>query len=401
MQKPLMLMAALGLTAVAVVAAPAADMPGVTATEIRIGNTTAYSGPAAPYGIFGRVMAAYFDTVNRAGGIAGHKITFISRDDAYTPARTVEQTRKLVEEDQVALIYGSEGTPTSLSVRHYLNVNGVPQLGVLSGASTWNDPRHYPWSMSGIASYALDGRMVARYLLRHRPGARIAVLYQDDDFGRDHIAGLRDTLGDKLGTTLAATATFEVSDPTVDSQVITLEASGADTFYLVGLPKLMAQAIRTADAIGWRPLRFITYTGASVATTPTLAGPRLFKGTISHNYLKDPQDPQWADDPEMRGFIAWMNRDFSSPDITNGYIFSAWSLAKSLVDILTLCNGDFSRDNIMKVATHLHNFRAAGLLPGLLLSTSPDNYAEFETMRNVQFDGQRWVLLPDDDHAFK
>jgi len=397
MHKTLTVMAALGIGALSAHAALAADTPGVTATEIRIGNTMPYSGPAAPYGTLGRAMSAYFDTVNRAGGVAGRKITFISLDDAYTPPRTVEQTRKLVEQEQVAFIYASVGTAASLSVRKYLNTKQVPQLSVLSGATTWNSPKEYPWSMSGIASYELDGRMVAQYIFKHRPGAKIAVLYQNDDFGRDHITGLKKALAGKPGATLVKEATFEVTDPTVDSQVVSLQTTGADTLYIVGIPKLMAQAIRKADALGWHPLRFITYTGAPVATTPTLAGLQVFKGTISHNNLKDPQDPQWANDPEMKGFVDWMNKDFPKPDIKNGYIFSGWSLAKSLVEILKMCDGDFSRENVMKVFTHLHNFRAAGLLPGLTLSTSPTNFAEYQTMRNMEFDGARWVLLPADE----
>ncbi len=394
MQKALAVIAAFGIAALSGHRTLAEDMTGVTATEIKVGNTMPYSGPAAPYGTLGRAMSAYFDTVNRAGGVAGHKITFISLDDAYTPPRTVEQTRKLVEQDQVAFIYASVGTAASLSVRRYLNTKHVPQLSVLSGASTWNDPKDYPWSMSGIASYELDGRMVGQYLFKHKPGAKIAVLYQNDDFGRDHITGLRKSLGDKLGSMLVKEATFEVTDPTVDSQVVSLQTSGADTLYIVGIPKLMAQAIRKADALGWHPLRFITYTGSPVAATPTLAGLKIFKGTISHNNLKDPQDPQWENDPEMKGYTDWMNKDFSKPDIKNGYIFSGWSLAKSLVEILKMCDGNFSRENIMKVFTHLHDFRAPGLLPGITLSTSPTNYSEFQTMRNMEFDGARWVLLP-------
>jgi len=397
MQKILTVTAALGIGALCAQGALAEDMTGVTATEIKVGNTMPYSGPAAPYGTLGRAMAAYFDTVNRAGGVAGHKITFISLDDAYTPPRTVEQTRKLVEQEQVAFVYATVGTAASLSVRKYLNTKHVPQLSVLSGASTWNDPKTYPWSMSGIASYELDGRMVAQYILKHKPGAKIAVLYQNDDFGRDHITGLRKALGTKLGAMLVKESTFEVTDPTVDSQVVSLQTSGADTLYVVGIPKLMAQAIRKADELGWHPLRFITYTGAPVAATPTLAGLQVFKGTISHNNLKDPQDPQWANDPEMKSFVDWMNKDFSKPDIKNGYIFSGWALAKSLVDILKTCNGDFSRENVMKAFTHLHNFRAAGLLPGLTLSTSPTDYTEYQTMRNMEFDGARWVLLPADE----
>jgi branched-chain amino acid transport system substrate-binding protein len=395
MQKTIFALTAIGALAFSAQASFAADMTGVTATEIKVGNTVPYSGPAAPYGTLGKAMSAYFDTVNRAGGVAGHKIKFISLDDAYTPSKTVEQTRKLVEEDGVAFIYASVGTAASLSVRKYLNDQKVPQLSVLSGASTWNAPKDYPYSMSGIASYELDGRMVADYVLKHKPNAKIALLYQNDDFGRDHMAGLKKALGDKAGEMIVKEATFEVSDPTVDSQTVTVQASGADVLYLVGIPKLMAQAIRKSDELGWKPLRFITYTGAPVAATPTLAGLDRTKGVISHNNLKDPQDPTWKDDPEMKGFVAWMNKDYPQPDIKNGYIFSGWSLAASLVEILKQCDGDFSRENVMKVFTHLHDFHPAGGLPGITLNTSPTNYEEFQVMRNMEFNGERWVLLDD------
>jgi branched-chain amino acid transport system substrate-binding protein len=393
MQKTIGAVTALGLLAFAG-AVSAEDMTGVTATEIKVGNTVPYSGPAAPYGTLGKAMTAYFDTVNRAGGVAGHMIKFISLDDAYSPPKTVEQTRKLVEELGVSFVYASVGTAANLSVRKYLNDHKVPQLSVLSGASTWNDPKDYPYSMSGIASYELDGRMVADYVLKHKPNAKIAVLYQNDDFGRDHVTGLKKGLGDKAGEMIVKEATFETTDPTVDSQTVSLQSTGADVLYIVGIPKLMASAIRKADELGWKPLRFITYTGAPVAATATLAGLDRFKGVISHNNLKDPQDPSWADDPEMKGYAAWMNKDYPQPDIKNGYIFSGWSLAASLVEVLKLCNGDFSRENILKVFTHLHDFHPPGGLPGIVLNTSPTDYAEFSTMRNMEFNGERWVLLP-------
>jgi branched-chain amino acid transport system substrate-binding protein len=388
---------AAGVLALAGNAALAEDMTGVTSDSIKIGNTEPYSGPAAPYGTLGKAMSAYIDTVNRAGGVAGHKIIFLSRDDAYSPPRTVEQTRKLVEEDHVAFMYASVGTAANLSVRKYLNSKHVPQVSVLSGASTWNDPKQYPYSMSGIPSYELDGRMVAQYIFNHKPNAKIAVLYQNDDFGHDHFVGLQKALADahKDGM-LVKVLTFETTDPTVDSQIVALQASGADTFYLAGIPKLMAAGMRKANDIGWHPLRFITYTGAPVAATARLTGFDIFKGTISHNNAKDPQDPQWANDPEMKGYIAWMNKDYPQPDIKNGYIYSGWQLAAALVDMLKMCKGDFSRENVMKVFTHLHNFHPPGALPGIQLNTSPTDYAEYNSMRNMQFDGTRWVLLPAD-----
>lgn len=397
MRRTFAAVAALGIIAIA---APtrAEDTTGVTSDSIKVGQTIAYSGPAAPYGTLGRALSAYIATVNRAGGVDGHKIDFISLDDAYSPPKTVEQTRKLVEEEHVDFIYASVGTAANLSVRKYLNEKHVPQLSVLSGASTWNDPKDYRYSMSGIPSYEVDGRMVAQYIFKHKPNAKIAVIYQNDDFGHDHFVGLKKALDaahkDNL---LVKVATFETTDPTVDSQTVEAQASGADALYIVGIPKLMAQVFRKADALGWHPLRFITYTGSPVAATPTLAGLQIFKGTISHNYLKDPQDPQWANDPEMKAYIAWMNRDFPAPDIKNGYIYAGYGLAADLVRILQLCHGNYSRQHVLDIVTHFHNFRPTGGLPGIAFNTSPTNYAEFQTMRNMEFDGARWVLLPADE----
>jgi branched-chain amino acid transport system substrate-binding protein len=389
----------LTLGVAAVVAAPfaarAEDMTGVTATEIRIGNTMPYSGPAAPYGTAGKAMAAYIDTVNRAGGVAGHKIVFISRDDGYNPAKTVEQTRKLIEEDKVSFIYGGLGTAPSLSVRKYLNEHHVPQLGVASGAGAWNDPGHFPYSMNAIPFYSIDGRMTAAYILKHKPDAKIAVLYQNDDFGRDHLTGLKQGLGDKSGL-IVKTASFEVADPTVDSQIIELRASGADTLYLAGIGKAMAQAIRKADELGWKPLRFLSYTASPVSATLIPAGLQRSTGIVSHNYGKDPQDPTWKDDAYIKDYIAWMQKDYPNPDIKNGYIAAGYGSAYTLVDFLKFCDGNFSREHIMYVVTHLKNYAPPGLLPGLTINTSPTDYAGYNAMRDMEFNGERWVLLPSD-----
>lgn len=373
----------------------AEDLTGVTATEIKIGNTMPYSGPAAPYGTSGKAMSAYIDTINREGGVAGHKIVFISRDDGYNPAKTVEQTRKLVEEDHVAFIYGGLGTAPNLAVRKYLNESHVPQLGVASGASAWNDPQHFPYSMNSIPFYLIDGRMTAAYLLKHKPAAKIAVLYQNDDFGRDHLTGLKQGLGDK-SSMIVKTASFEVTDPTVDSQIIELRASGADTLYLAGIGKAMAQAIRKADELGWKPLRFLSYTASPVSATLAPAGLQRSTGIISHNYGKDPQDPTWNKDPYIQEYIAWMNKDYPSPDIKNGYIAAGYGGAYTLVMFLKMCNGDFSREHVMYVVTHLKDFAPPGLLPGLTINTTPNNYAGYNAMRDMEFNGERWVLLPAD-----
>ena len=392
MQKNLIAATALGIFAFTGHAAIAADTAGVTATEIKVGNTMPYSGPAAPYGTIGKAASAYIAVVNEQGGVAGHKIDFISLDDAYSPAKAVEQTRKLVEEIGVAFVFGSVGTATNLSVRQYLNDQKVPQLGILSGAGAFLDPAHYPFTMGGIPSYSLDGRMVAAYVLKHTPNAKIAVLYQNDDFGKDHLRGIKAGLGDKAAM-IVKEASFEVGDPTVDSQVVSLQASGADALYIAGIPRGAAQAIRKADELGWKPSRFLTYTASPVGATLTLAGLDKSTGIVSHNYLKDPQDPAWNDDPEMKAYVAWMNKSYPQPDIKNGYIFSGYVLGVSLVAILRQCDGDFSRAHIMQVITHLDHLAIPGYLPGITLTTSPTNYEGTTTMRNMRFDGERWVLL--------
>jgi len=373
----------------------AEDMTGVTATEIKIGNTMPYSGPAAQYGTEGKSMSAYFNTINRSGGVAGHKITFISLDDAYSPPKTVEQTRRLVEQEHVAFIFAPLGTAQGLATRKYLNQQKVPQLNVVSGISAWNDPQHYPYSMSGLASYFVDGKMVASYVLKHVPNAKVAVLYQNDDLGRDHLAGLKVGLGDKVGM-IVKEATFEVADPTVDSQVIELRGSGADTLYIAGIPKATAQAIRKADDLGWKPLRFISYTAGSISATLTPAGLNRSTGIVSHLPAKDPLDPTWKDDPFVRDYVAWMDTDYPNPDIKNGYIEAGYIFARTLVEILKLCDGNFSREHIMHVVTHLKNFEGPGLLPGVTVNTSPTDYTWVNAMRDIRFNGDRWELLPVD-----
>jgi branched-chain amino acid transport system substrate-binding protein len=353
------------------------DMTGVTATEIKIGNTMPYSGPAATQGTIGKAMSAYFNTFNRAGGVAGHKINFISLDDGYSPPKAVELTRRLVEQEHVAFIFAPHGTAPSLATRKYLNEHKVPQLNVLSGISTWNDPQHYPYSMGGIPSYIVDGKMVASYVLKHVANAKIAVLYQNDDLGRDHLAGLKRGLGDKVGM-IVKEATFEVADPTVDSQVIELRASGADVLYIVALPKAAAQTIRKADEIGWKPLRFISYVAASISATLTPAGLNRSIGIVSHLGIKDPLDPTWKNDPFVKDYVAWMNSDFPNPDIKNGIIEGGYIVARTLV------------------VTHLKNFQQPGLLPGVTINTSPTDYTWVSVMRDIRFNGERWELLPAD-----
>jgi branched-chain amino acid transport system substrate-binding protein len=375
------------------VSAAAENAPGITATEIKIGQTVAYSGPAAVYGTAGKAAAAYFAMINEHGGINRRKITLISVDDAYNPAKTVEQTRKLVEELGVALIFAPIGTAPVLATRQYLNDHKIPQLFAVSGASVIFDPVHHPWTMGGIASYALDGRMVAAYVLKHKPNAKIAVLYQNDDFGKDSLGGLKTGLGDKAESMIVKEASYELSDPTVDSQIIALQESGADVFYNVTTPKTAAQAIRKGSDLNWKPLQFVTPASASIAATFVPAGLDKSVGIMSHIVIEDPQDPRWKDDPAIKNYVAWMERYYPKPDIKNGLISLGYFYAMFLTIILTQCGDDLSREHIMQVMTHLHALNVPMLMPGITVSTSPADYQMFKSMRNIRFDGKRWVLL--------
>ena len=282
--------------------------PGVSDSEIKIGNTMPYSGPASAYGVIGKAEAAYFAMINEQGGINGRKINFISRDDGYSPPKTVEQVRKLVEEDQVLFIFNPLGTPPNTAIRGYLNENKVPQLFVATGADKWNDPKHFPWTMGYQPSYRIEARIYGRYILKNLPNAKIAVLYQNDDFGKDYLIGLQEGLGDKAAKMIVATKTYETSDPTVDSQIVSLQGSGADVLLTAAIPKFAAQAIRKVYDIGWKPTHFMTNVSSSVGAVFRPAGPEKGIGIISAAYGKDPTDPQWKDAPDFKEWLAWMKK---------------------------------------------------------------------------------------------
>jgi branched-chain amino acid transport system substrate-binding protein len=368
--------------------------PGVTDTEIKIGNTTPYSGPASAYSAGAVSVAAYFAMINDQGGVNGRKINFISLDDAYSPPKTVEQIRRLVESDEVSFLLNPVGTATNMAVVKYLNQKKVPHLFIGSGATIFNDPDHYPWTMSWTPHYASEGEIYAKYILSVKPDARIAILSQNDDLGRDYLLGFRRGLGDKASSMIVATSTYNASDPTVDSQVVSLKASGADVFLIVTVPKFSAQAIRKAYDIDWHPLKFLISVGSSIAGAIRPAGFEASKGIISAAYQKDPGDPQWKNDPAMQAWNVWMDKYNPHVDKSDYYAPYGYNIGFAVVQILKQCGDDLTRENIMKQASHL-DMELPLLLPGIRLNTTPTDLRPIRQMRLVRFDGERYVLFSD------
>jgi branched-chain amino acid transport system substrate-binding protein len=365
--------------------------PGVTDSQIKIGNTMPYSGPASAYATQGKASAAYFAKINQEGGVNGRRIEFITLDDAYSPPKTVEQVRKLVEQEQVLAIFSSLGTPTNTAVHKYLNAARVPQLFVATGASKWGDPKNFPWTMGFNPNYRSEGSIYGKYIVKTHPEARIAVLYQNDDYGKDYLRGLKDGLGDRAGSMIVAEATYETSDPGIDSQIITLKTSGADTFVDITTPKFAAMAIRKVYDVGWKPHHFLNNVSASVATVLVPAGLEKSAGVISASFAKDPNDPQWSSDAGVREFLVWMKQyypDGNPSDLSNVYGYT-WSQA--LVHVLKQCGDDLTRENLMRQAANIKDLELPMLLPGIRINTSPTDFYPIEQMQLQRFDGTRWV----------
>jgi branched-chain amino acid transport system substrate-binding protein len=377
------------------VCAAAEYSPGANDSEIKIGNTMPYSGPASGYSAIGKSLSAYFAMINDQGGINGRKINFISRDDAYSPPKTVEVVRKLVEEDQVLLLFQSLGTPPNLAIRGYLNDNKIPQLFVGSGADQWNDPKRYFWTMGWQPSYGTEARIFARYVLDHMPDAKIAVLYQNDDFGKDYVNGMRSGLGDKAGKMIVATQSYETTDPTVDSQVSALQASGADVLLTAAIPKFTTLAIRKVYDIGWRPTQFVNSVSTSVGSVMKPAGAEKGVGIISATYTKDPSDPRWQDTPEYKEWLEWMKKYNSSVSVSDSLAVYGYSTAQTLVAVLKASGDTLTREHVMNVAASLHDLHLPMLLPGITISTGADDYAPIKQMQLQKFDGQTWKVFGD------
>jgi len=380
-----------GAAALTVLPARAENAPGVTETEILFGQTMPYSGPASSYGTIGKASDAYFKMINEQGGINGRKLRMLSLDDGYQPPKTVELTRRMIEEDKVAFLFNTLGTPTTNATRKYVNAKKVPQLFIASGATQFGDREHFPWSIGWQPTYQIEGRIFAKYTLAQAPDAKVAVLYQGDDSGRDYFKGFKDGLGDAADKMIVATATYEVTDPTVDSQILTLRDKGADVLFMTGIPKFNAMAIRKAFDIGWKPkLFFISSTGSSVATAIVPAGVDKAVDVITAAYLKDPTDKQWAADPAFLEWRAWLEKYYPGGDVTDGNNVYGYTTAQTLVQVLKQCGSDMSRENIMRQATSL-DIALPMLQPGIRVKTGPEDYYPLKQMRLVKFNGQTWV----------
>jgi len=385
---------ALALPAVISRAARADDTPGVTATEIRIGNTDAYSGPASAYGNIARGETAYFKMINDQGGIAGRKINYISYDDGYSPPKTVEQIRRLVEQDEVSFIFNPLGTATNTAVQKYLNQKKIPTLFVSTGADKFGNPKDFPYTLPWAPSYRTEAQIYARYVVATKPDARIAMLYQNDDFGKDYLAGVKDVLGDKYDQMVIKTASYEVTDPTVDSQLVSLQSSGADVLISAATPKFAAMVIRKVYDLGWNPaLRIMSNVSASVAAVMVPAGVEKGVGFITAGYLKDPTDPTWNDDAGMKQWRAFMAQNLPDADTADvSYVF-AYGASYTLMQVLRQCGDDFSRENILRQATNLHNLVVPVALPGILVNSSPTNYHPMRAMQLEKWNGKTWSLF--------
>ena len=369
--------------------------PGVSDAEIKLGNTMAYSGPASSYGTIGRAEAAYFAMINEQGGINGRRINFISRDDGYSPPKTVEMVRQLVEHEGVLALFQTLGTPPNNAIRDYLNDNKVPQLFVGTGATKWNDPKSYPWTMGWQPSYQIEARIYARYILKNVPDAKIAMLYQNDDSGKDYLTGLRDGLGDKADKLIVATQSYETSDATVDSQILALRASGANVMLTHAIPKFAAQAIRKIYDIDWKPMHILANVAASVKLTMEPAGVYKGVGIISSAYVKDPTDPQWRDTPEFRDWVAWMQKYYPSGSLADGANVYGYSVAQTMVAVLKQCGNNLTRENLMKQAADIHDLKLPMLIPGITVSTSATDFAPIKQLELSKFNGKTFELFGD------
>lgn len=361
--------------------------------EIKLGQTMPYSGPASAYGTIGKLHQAYFQKINGEGGINGRKINLISLDDGYSPPKAVEMVRRMVEQDEVLALFQTLGTPSNSAIHKYVNAKKVPHLFVATGATKWNDAKGYPWTFGFNLSYQTEGEIYARYLLKNKPAAKVAILYQNDDYGKDVLAGVKKVLAGPNAKMIVAEATYEVTDATVDSQIITLKASGADTFINITTPKFAAQAVRKVYDIGWKPLHFLNNVGASVGSVLTPAGLEKSVDLVTVQYYKDATDPQWKDDPAMLEWRAFMGRHYKEGNVDDASNIYAYITAQTMVQVLKQCGNDLSRENIKKQAESLKNFRPPLLLPGITMNTSATDHAPVDQAQLARFNGKQWVLF--------
>ncbi|MGF6306985.1 branched-chain amino acid transport system substrate-binding protein [Bradyrhizobium sp. i1.8.4] len=363
--------------------------PGATDTEIKVGNIMPYSGPASAYATIGKTEAAYFNKLNSEGGINGRKVNFISYDDGYSPPKMVEQARKLVESDEVLLIFNPLGTPGNTAIQKYMNARKVPQLFVSTGAAKWNDAKNFPWTMGWQPSYQVEARIYAKYILQKYPGKTIGVLYQNDDFGKDYLIGLHDGLGDQAKKLIIVESSYETSSPTVDSQIVQIKGANPDIFVNIATPKFAAQAIKKAAELGWHPVQFLTNVSASIGGVMKPAGYEASQGVLSTQYLKDPKDAEWKNDPAMNEWRAFMAKWYPEGDLDDAATVFGYGVAKGLEQVLRQCGDNLTRENLMKQAASL-NFEIGIYLPGTKIKTGPDDYAPIEQLQMMRFKGESW-----------
>jgi branched-chain amino acid transport system substrate-binding protein len=370
-----------------------AQTPGVTATEIKLGNTNPYSGPASAYGTIGKAISAYFKMVNEQGGINGRKVDFVSLDDGYSPPRTVEMVRRLVEQDQVAVVFQTLGTPTNSAIHKYLNQQKVPHLFVATGATKWGDPKNFPWTMGWQPTYQAEGKIYAQYILKNIPNAKVGILYQNDDYGKDYVKGIKDGLGDAAKKVIVSEQSYEVTDPTVDSQIVNLKNSGANVFYNVTIPKFAVQAIKKAHDIGWKPVHLLNSVSSSVGVVLKPAGVEASKDIITSRYLKDPTDPAIKNDAGYKEWVAFMQKYYPDGALNDDFNVYGFSVAQTMAHVLKQCGQDLSRANVMKQAASIKDLSLPMLLPGIKINTSATDFYPIEQEQLAKFDGERWVLF--------
>ncbi|WP_407157991.1 ABC transporter substrate-binding protein [Bradyrhizobium sp. STM 3557] len=368
---------------------------GASDTEIKIGNIMPYSGPASAYGVIGKSEAAYFNKINAEGGINGRKINFISYDDAYSPPKAVEQVRKLVESDEVLMVFNPLGTPSNTAIQKYLNSKKIPQLFVATGATKWNDPRNFPWTMGWQPSYQAESRIYAKYLLKEKPDAKIGLIYQNDDFGKDYLKGFKDGLGPKAASMIVAEESYETSEPSIDGHIVKLKASGADVFYSITTPKFAAQAIKKVAELDWHPLQIVVNVSSSIGAVIKPAGYENAQGILSANYAKDASDPQWDNDPGMHKYTEFLKQYYPDANKIDNSVLYGYGAAQTLVKVLQMCGDDLTRANVMKQAASLKDFAPDTLLPGITINTSPTDFAPIEQLQMMRFKGEQWVLFGD------
>ena len=364
--------------------------PGASDTEIKIGNIMPYSGPASAYGVIGKTEEAYFRKINAEGGINGRKINFISYDDAYSPPKTVEQARKLVESDEVLLIFNPLGTPPNTAIQKYLNSKKVPQLFVATGATKWNDPKNFPWTMGWQPNYQSETQIYAKYILKEKPNAKIGILYQNDDYGKDYLKGFKDGLGAKAASMIVLEESYEVSEPTIDSHIVKLKATGADVFINITTPKFAAQAIKKNAEIGWKPLHFLNNVSASIGSVIKPAGMENAQDIVSSQYLKDPTDAQWKDDKGMKAWNEFLDKYYPEANRADASVMFGYTVAQGLVHVLKACGDNLTRENVMKQAASIKDLELDGLLPGIKVNTSATDFAPISSVQLIRFKGETW-----------